>query len=51
MTAVAFMHWTLSQSVFVVTVETFKSDGSFERRFASIGFSVWPIITGKQKAT
>lgn len=45
MLAIAFLHWTLSQSVFVVPVEQYTRDGNLSGRFATLGFSVWPIIT------
>jgi hypothetical protein len=42
-----FLHWTFSQCVFVVPVETYMKGGVYAFRFATLGFSVWPMITCK----
>jgi hypothetical protein len=41
------LHWTLSQSVFVMPIEPIFSDGTvdIEDHFSTVGFSIWPIIT------
>jgi hypothetical protein len=46
-TIVAILHWTLSQSVFVLLVEVLDDYDALEWVSSTVGFSVWPIITGK----
>jgi hypothetical protein len=41
----SIMHWTLSQSVFLVYLQGFASGGYQTNEAAWLGFSVWPIIS------
>lgn len=45
----AILHWILSQSVFVLPIETVRSDGTVDtnNHFSTVGFSIWPMISGK----
>jgi hypothetical protein len=45
----AILHWTLSQSVFVMVVEAVAEDGTIDHPNPEYftGFSVWPIIICK----
>jgi len=49
MTTVACLHWTLSQSIFIVPIEQWDSDGVRHPSldYVMLGFSVWAIITCK----
>jgi hypothetical protein len=45
---VAVLHWTLSQSIFVLLVEVFDDESRLANwASTTVGFSVWPIITCK----
>lgn len=43
--AIAFLHFTLSQSVFVVPLEFYTLGGIYGGRQAATGYSIWPMIT------
>lgn len=49
MSSSAILHWTLSQSVFVMVVEAVAEDGTIDHQNPEyfIGFNVWPIIVCK----
>jgi hypothetical protein len=51
MSSSAILHWTLSQSVFVMVVEAVAEDGTIDHQNPEYftGFSVWPIIVCKWK--
>ncbi|KIW04336.1 uncharacterized protein PV09_04626 [Verruconis gallopava] len=44
-TFLAVLHWTLSRSLFLVPIETYHSDGTFQLRYGTQGFSVWPMLS------
>jgi hypothetical protein len=48
----SFIHWTLSQSVFILPLESINSDGTTNQNSRQnwVGFSIWPIITCEYKA-
>jgi len=48
----AFLHYILSQSIFVISLESVLANGEIDRSLYSttiVGFSTWPIITGKHQ--
>ena len=49
--SMSLLHWLLSQSVFVIMIESYKSNGTLDpspiHTFVTDGFSIIPIITGK----
>jgi len=47
MIMMSVLHWTLSQSVFVMPFQFYNEGGNLEPSWndVNVGFSVWPIIT------